>query len=213
MMQQAPFEIHVHGDIPLADHVSFDDVAEALRPVWLYAGAGGLESIMGSRYDEEPGILFQPDQQGLKICWTTLGDEQFRAVMEECCMALNELASTGAVIEVSIYPNVQDEEDDDEADEPDQADMEGEDFFMLFVGPTPAAILTVQRNMLVQDVVGMMERHFDMSELEGVVHEIDQLFEKRYASLVDSMQFGKPPPKGGAGSTGHGGGRKPRHLH
>jgi hypothetical protein len=64
----------------------------------------------------------------------------------------------------------------------------------------------------VQDVVHIMERHFDASELSGVVGAVDQLFTERFDALVSSMHLGKPP-RGHGGSSGHGGGRKPRHLH
>ena len=43
----------------------------------------------------------------------------------------------------------------------------------------------------------------------------DKLFERRIDSLVSSLEIGKPPrgSGGGHGGQGHGGGRKPRHLH
>ena len=105
----------------------------------------------------------------------------------------------------------------DEQDEDDAAsDMESrDDFIMLFVGPDPASIMQVQRDLLVQDVVSLMERHFDGAELGGVVAAIDTLFSQRFDDLVNSLQLGKPPrgSGGGSGGIGHGGGRKPRHLH
>ena len=119
-------------------------------------------------------------------------------------MNLNELAQTGAAIEVTFYDAEFDEEDE-ESDEESR-----DDFVMLFVGPDPAAIMQVQRDLLIQDVVNMMERHFDGAELGGVVAEIDKLFSQRFDDLVSSLQLGKPPRGSGGG---HGGGRKPRHLH
>jgi len=66
----------------------------------------------------------------------------------------------------------------------------------------------------VEDVVNLMERHFDASELGGVVAEIDRLFSQRFDALVSSLELGKPPRgSGGQGGGGHGGGRRPRHLH
>ncbi len=65
-------------------------------------------------------------------------------------------------------------------------------------------------------VINLMERHFDGSELGGVVAEIDKLFGQRFDALVNSLELGKPPRGlGGSGSgSGHGGGgRRPRHLH
>jgi uncharacterized membrane protein YgcG len=75
--------------------------------------------------------------------------------------------------------------------------------------------MQAQRDLLVHDVVNLMERHFDGSELSGVVAEIDKLFTQRFDNLVSSLDLGKPPrgPGGGGGSHGGGGGRRPRHLH
>ena len=30
----APFEIHVHGDVPLRQDVNFEQIQEALKPLW-----------------------------------------------------------------------------------------------------------------------------------------------------------------------------------
>jgi hypothetical protein len=125
-------------------------------------------------------------------------------------MSLNDLAEEGAAIEVTFY----DAEFDEEEAEPEEESRD--DFVMLFVGPTPAAIMQVQRDLLVQDVVNLMERHFDANELNGVVAEVDKLFSQRFDALVSSLELGKPPRGsggGGPGSGGHGGGRRPRHLH
>ena len=120
-------------------------------------------------------------------------------------MGLNEISSAGAPLEVSFYDTEYDEED------PAEGEEARDDFVMFFVGPTPAAIMQTQRDLLVQDVVHIMERHFDASELGDVVGAIDQLFTQRFDALVNSMQLGRPPR--GHGGSGHGGPRKPRHLH
>lgn len=204
-----PFEIHVHGEVPLKAGVSFEQVQEALKPLWKYAGARSLASAAGSAYEEEPGIKLETQKNLLQMCWTVPGDEDFRHALDEMCMALNDLAETGAPIEVTFY------DVDFEEDEEGSAEEARDDFAMYFVGPTPAAIMQVQRDLLVQDLIGLMERHFDGSELGEVVTAVDKLFEQRFDALVKSMQLGKPPRgHGGAqGGTGHGGGRKPRHLH
>jgi len=197
-----PFEIHVHGDIPLRDGVDYTHIQEALRPLWSYVGARSLIDAAASAYEEEPGIRFDTNERVLRLCWTIEGGEDFRLVIEEACMGLNDIAATGAVIEVSFY----DLEFDEEEAPPDAEARD--DFLMCFVGPTPAAIMQVQRDLLVQDVVNLMERHFDASELGGVVQAIDQLFANRFNAMVNSLQLGKPPRGGGS----HGGPRKPRHL-
>jgi hypothetical protein len=202
----APFEIHVHGDVPLRDDVVYQQIQDALKPLWQYAGARSLAAAAESAYEDEPGIRFDAEAHVLQMCWTVPGDDDFRQVIEEACMGLNEIASAGAPLEVSFYDT---EFDEEEAPEDEEA---RDDFMMCFVGPTPAAIMQVQRDLLVQDVVHVMERHFDASELGEVVTAIDTLFNQRFDALVNSMQLGKPP-RGHSGPSGHGGPRKPRHLH
>ena len=204
-----PFEIHVHGQVPLRADVTFEQLQDALKPLWKYAGARSLADGAASAYEEEPGIRFDAPEHLLELCWTVRGDEDFREALDEMCMSLNELAAQGAAIEVTFYDT--DFDEDDEESEADSRD----DFVMLFVGPNPAAIMQVQRDLLVQDVVNTMERHFDGAELGGVVAEIDKLFSQRFDALVSSLDIGKPPRGlgGGHGGFGHGGGRKPRHLH
>ena len=205
----ATFEIHVHGQLPLRPDVAFEQLEEALKPLWRYAGARSLTAASSSTYEDEPGIKFDAKEHLLQMCWTISGDDDFRQVLDEICMNLNELALSGAAIEVTFYDAEFDEEDQDSEEE------SRDDFVMLFVGPDPAAIMQVQRDLLVQDVINMMERHFDGSELAGVVAEVDKLFSQRFEDLVSSLQLGKPPrgSGGGHGGVGHGGGRKPRHLH
>jgi len=204
----APFEIHVHGQVPLRADVNIDQLQDALKPMWKYAGARSLSDGASSSYEDEPGIRFDLQEHLLQMCWTVAGDDDFRQALDEVCMNLNELADTGAAIEVTFY----DAEFDEEDGEPDSESKD--DFLMLFVGPNPAAIMQVQRDLLVQDVINMMERHFDGAELGGVVAEVDKLFAQRFDALVSSLEIGRPPrgPGGGHGG-GHGGGRKPRHLH
>jgi len=206
----APLEIHIHGQVTLRPDIVFGQLQDALKPLWKYTGARSLAEAADSSYEDEPGIKFDPQEHLLQMCWTVEGDDDFRQALDEMCMNLNDLAQTGAAIEVTFY----DTEFDD--DEEEDADAESrDDFVMLFVGPDPAAIMQVQRDLLVQDVVNLMERHFDGAELGGVVGEIDKLFGQRFDELVNSLQLGKPPrgSGGGHGGMGHGGGRKPRHLH
>ncbi len=208
--QHTPFEIHVHGEVPLREDVTFEQLQEALKPLWKYSGAKSLAAAAESAYEEEPGIRFDAQKHLLQMCWTVPGDDDFRQALDEMCMGLNELAQDGAPIEVTFYDADFDDDDEEGGDGEDARD----DFAMYFVGPTPAAIMQVQRDLLVQDTIGLMERHFDGSELGEVVAAIDKLFAQRFDALVNSMQLGRPP-RGPGGSSGgsHGGGRKPRHLH
>jgi hypothetical protein len=206
----APFEIHVHGEILLRDDVDFKALQEAAKPLWKYAGAKSLTEGAQSLYEEEPGIRFEAADHKLQLCWTVRGDEDFRQVLDDLCMNINEISAAGAQLEITFYDT--EFEDEDESRGAESRD----DFFILFVGPDPASIMQAQRDLLVQDVIGLMERHFDVSELSGVVQEIDKLFSERFSDLVSSLELGKPPrgsSGGGPQGGGHGGGRRPRHLH
>ena len=206
----APFEIHVHGEILLRDDVDFKALQEAAKPLWKYAGAKSLTEGAQSLYEEEPGIRFEAADHKLQLCWTVRGDEDFRQVLDDLCMNINEISAAGAQLEITFYDT--EFEDEDESRGAESRD----DFLILFVGPDPASIMQAQRDLLVQDVIGLMERHFDGSELSGVVQEIDKLFSERFSVLVNSLELGKPPRGSGGGGPqggGHGGGRRPRHLH
>ncbi len=207
-----PFEIHVHGEVPLRADVGFEQLQEALKPLWKYAGAKSLAAGAASVYEEEPGIRFDAPKHLLQMCWTVPGDEDFRQALDEMCMGLNDLAEIGAPLEVTFYDADFDEEDEGEDNDEDEA---RDDFVIYFVGPTPAAIMQVQRDLLVEDMIDLMERHFDGSELGEVVEAVDKLFAGRFDALANSMELGKPPRGlgGPQGGSGHGGGRKPRHLH
>ena len=43
-----PFEIHVHGEVPLRADVGFEQLQEALKPLWKYAGARSLAAAATS---------------------------------------------------------------------------------------------------------------------------------------------------------------------
>jgi hypothetical protein len=207
MATDLPFEIHVHGDIPLRDDVSYAQLQDALKPLWSYAGAKSLAKGAASSYEEEPGIRVDDQEKVLHMCWTVPANEDFRNCLDEMCMNLNELASGGAAIEISIYDAEYDEEDEEAGRE------SRDDFVMLFVGPTPGDIMQVQRDMLIDDVMAVMERHFERDEMGPVVAEIDKLFTNRFNAMISSLTIPRSMRGGGAGPGGHGGGRKPRHLH
>ena len=190
-----------------------DNFRTALRSLHGYRGIVAMiggNPCMHRNFEELCEIFRQevPNKQQRGL-WTN-NYFKHRQVIEETCMALNDLTASGAAIEVTFYDAQF--EDDAAEDGPDSAQAR-DDFVMYFVGPSPAAIMQVQRDLLVQDTIGLMERHFDSSELGEVVEAIDRLFERRFNDLVSSMQIGRPPRGSGGSSGGHGGGRKPRHLH
>jgi hypothetical protein len=89
------FEIHVHGAVPLREEVTFEQIQDALRSIWVYAGARSLREGADSFYEEEPGIRFDAKDHILQVCWTIKGEDDFRQALDEMCMALNDLTSAG----------------------------------------------------------------------------------------------------------------------
>lgn len=198
---EAAFEIHVHGEVILRPEVDSKALQDALEPIWRYAGASSLEGGAQSIYDTEPGIRFDRPDHALRMCWSVYGNDNFRQCVDDLCMNLNELAVAGAAVEVTFYDAQFDEEDAEAGRE------SRDDFLLLFVGPTPQAIMQAQRDLLVEDTVALMERHFDGAQLGGVVAEIDKLFANRLNALVDSLQIGQSL------RGGRGGNHRPRRLH
>ena len=195
---EAQFEIHVHGDIPIRPGVTYEQVAEALKPMWKYAGAKSLKDA-GSLFDEEPGIEYDAQKRVLALCWTCEGNEDFQNVLDEACSAICDLSSEGAGIEVSFFDN-----DDDD----------GQDTFgLLFVGPSPEAIHETQRLYMQEDLTRLLERHFDKGEMSEVVDAVNRLFARRLVSITQGQKLARVDfPSGGGGHGGSKGGGK-RHLH
>lgn len=209
----APFEIHVHGNISLQPGVRPQDVQAALKPLWQYAGAGSLREGSVSQYEEEPGICFNTTKNTLHICWTVRGNDDFRHIIDEICLNVNELTSVASVLEVSFY----DTEFENDNHSTEHKEGSRDDFMLIFVGPTPAAIMQKQRDFLVRDVTSLMERHFSTTELDEIIHQVDKLFSRRFDALVASLELGKPPKNLSTSSTNEAhlqnGHDKPRHLH
>ena len=192
---QAQYEIHVHGDIPIKPGTTFKQVEDAVRPLWRYAGARSLADAP-SIFDEEPGIAYDAHKHVLAICWTVEGNADFQNALDEACAAMCDLSSEGAGIEVSYYDN----DDEDGRDE----------FGLIFVGPTPEAIHETQRQFMLEDVSRLLERHFDKGEMVEVIDAVNRLFAKRLLSIAQGQKLTRFELPSGGGNT-HGGGK--RHLH
>ncbi len=193
--EYAQYEIHVHGDIPIKPGVTFNQVEDALKPLWKYAGARSLTDAP-SLFEEEPGISYDAHKHVLGVCWTVEGNADFQNALDEACAGVCDLSSEGAGIEVSYYDN------DDE---------EGRDEFgLIFVGPTPEAIHETQRQFMLEDVTRLLERHFDRGEMVEVIDSVNRLFAKRLLSIAQGQKLTRFELPSGGGGT-HGGGK--RHLH
>ena len=166
MIQLGPqYEIHLHGDIPLRHDVVLEQVEQALSPLWRFCDANSFDECAKSFYIDEPGLVYHREEHLLSMCWTVQGDDSFDESIQELCQGLSLLAREGAPVEVSYV----DLDDDESVDE----------YHLFFVGPTQTSIIRAQRDLLIKETMDLMERHFEATQLGGVVAEIDRLFEER----------------------------------
>jgi len=165
-------EAHVHGTIPLRSETTLSQVETALRPWLRYIDEDSLVDAR-SVYEDEPGVVFDAKGKTLEICWTGDVGRGFRELIEEALQALCPYAESAVEIEVSYYH-------DDGQDE----------FGMVFVGPTPESIHERQKARMIDDVSGMLARHFTEAEIGEVAALVNQLFERNWTEKTGSAQSG-----------------------
>ena len=152
-------EVHVHGSIFLCKGVRLPQVDQALRP-WLdyldvdtIADAHSLER-------EEPGIGFDSKERVVNICWTGEVGRSFQGRLSEAFHNLGPLSEYASEVEVTYYPEGGEDE-----------------FYQMFVGPTPESIHEFRRQCVVEDVSSLLSRHLGKPEVEQVAALINQLFD------------------------------------
>lgn len=167
-------EVHVHGSIFLCKGVRLSQVDQALRP-WLdyldvdtIADAHSLER-------EEPGIGFDPKERVVNICWTGEVGRSFQGRLSEAFHNLGPLSEYASEVEVTYYPEGGDDE-----------------FYQMFVGPTPAAIHEFRRQCVVEDVSNLLLRHLGKDEVEQIGTLINQLFDATAATREQTADENAP---------------------
>ena len=157
-------EVHVHGNVFLGRGVRLSQVEHALKP-WLeyldvetIAEAHSLER-------EEPGLQFDTRERTVNICWTGEVGRNFHAQLGEAFQNLGPLTEYASEVEVTYYPE------------------NGEDeFYQMFVGPTPEAIHEFRRQCVTEDISAMLARHLGKAEVEQVTALVNQLFDQDWAT-------------------------------
>jgi len=160
-------EVHVHGSVFLCKGVRLSQIDQALR-TWLdyldvdtIADAHSLER-------EEPGISYDPKERVVNICWTGEVGRSFQSRLTESFHNIGPLAEYASEVEVTYYPEGGDDE-----------------FYQIFIGPSPQAIHDFRRQCVVEDVSTMLARHLGKAETEQVSALIHKLF--------DTGAVNKPP--------------------
>lgn len=169
-----PTEVHVHGYLELVEGVSKHQVEQALRPLLEELDVEQLSEVKSLEPDQ-PGFHFDSRNWTLEICCTLEVRRNFLSVLEAAMQMLGRLVENAAPIEISTYY-------EDGRDE----------FQLLFVGPTPAAILDAQRREMLADIEDLLARQFNPQAVNEVLGLVDKLFRKpgSMLSASDTPQAG-----------------------
>ena len=152
-------EVHVHGNIFLGRGVRLSQIEHALKPWLEYLDIDTLAEAHSIERDE-PGIQFDSRERTVNVCWTGEVGRSFHARLAEAFQSIGPLTEYASEIEVTYYPE------------------SGEDeFYQMFVGPTPEAIHEFRRQCVVEDVSNLLSRHLGKSETDQVAALINQLFD------------------------------------
>ena len=157
-------EVHVHGSIFLGRGVRLSKVEHALRP-WLEYMDVETIAEAPSLEREEPGIVFDPRERTVNICWTGEVGRSFHAKLAEAFQNIGSLTEYASEVEATYYPE------------------NGEDeFYQLFIGPTLEAIHEFRRQCVIEDVSVMLSRHLGKGEVDQVTALVSQLFDQDWAT-------------------------------
>ena len=157
-------EVHVHGSVFLGRGVRLSQIEHALRPWLEYLDVGAIAEA-ASVEREEPGVQFDPRERTINICWTGDVGRNFHNQITEAFQNLGPLTEYASEVEVTYYPE------------------NGEDeFYQLFVGPTPEAIHEFRRQCVIEDVAAMLARHLGKAGVDQVTTLLNQLFDQDWAA-------------------------------
>lgn len=167
-------EVHVHGNIFLARGVRLTQVENALRP-WLdYLDVDTIAEAV-SLEREEPGLQFDTRERTLSICWTGEVGRSFQARLAEAFQNIGPLTEYASEIEVTYYPENGEEE-----------------FYQMFVGPTPEAIHEFRRQCVIEDVAALLRRHLGQAEVDQATALVSQLFDQDWEARKAAGEIAAP---------------------
>ena len=157
--RQMHMEVHIHGSIFLCKGVRLTQVEQALRPWLEYLDVDTLAEAK-SLEREEPGLAFDTRERTLNICWTGDVGRNFHDKLTEAFGNIGQLTEYASEVEVTYYPEHADDE-----------------FYQMFVGPSPEAIHEFRRQCVVEDISGILTRHVGPEGVSQVVSLVNKLFE------------------------------------
>jgi hypothetical protein len=165
-------EVHVHGYIELVEGVSRRQVESTLLPLLNYLDVEHLKELKSLEPDQ-PGFVFSDNNWTLEMCCTLEVGRNFFSALEQAMLALGRLVEKATAIEIIFYH-------EDGRDETQ----------LMFVGPSPEAILDAQRRHMLEDVSALLARHFKQEAVDEVLAVINNLFqrESKAPNQVDTSE-------------------------
>ena len=94
---QRPFEIHVHGQVPLRADAGYEQLQEALKPLWTCAGARSLADGAASVRGKSQVSSSMPRVTCCSCAGRYVGMRIFVSHWMKC-MSLNDLVEQGAAV-------------------------------------------------------------------------------------------------------------------
>jgi hypothetical protein len=168
-------EVHVHGYLELVEGITNRKVESALRPLLQYLDVEHLKEVQSLEPDQ-PGFAFNDRNYTLEMCCTLEVGRNFLPSLEQAMQALGKLVENAAAIEIITY---HEDEDRDETQ-------------LMFVGPTPEAILDAQRRYMLEDVSALLSRHFKQEAVDEVLALVGDLFRREQKAVARSTDQEEP---------------------
>ena len=169
-------ETHVHGYIELVEGVTRRQVETALHPLLSNQDVEHLSELKSLEPDQ-PGFVFDERNYTLEMCCTLDVGSDFFQSLEEGMLALGRLVENATAIEVIAYH-------DDGRDESQ----------LMFVGPSPEAILDAQRRYMLEDVSALLSRHFKQDAVDEVLSLVSDLFRREQQQTSSPVEAASEQP-------------------
>jgi hypothetical protein len=185
-------EVHVHGSLFLRHGVSLTQVEAALARLLDYLDADNFAEIKSFEPDE-PGFAFDSNERVLDICWTGEVGRNFAHILQESLLDSGPLLEQACEIEVTFY-----------------YDDGRQEYQLCFTGPTPEAVHAAQRKRMVDDVVGLVSRHFGKEDVAEVEALMNRLFDRDWENQATQGDAAAVDFEEKSGSLIH---FRKRHLH
>lgn len=182
-------EVHVHGSLYLRKGTTLAQLEAGLRQWLEYLDVENI-SEMASLEPSEPGVSYDQSARVLDICWTGEVGRSFQRALQETLVHMGPLLEHASEIELTFYH-------EDGRDE----------YQLIFAGPSAESIHQAQRRRMVEDVAGLLSRHFGPAEVGRVETLLNELFDHDWANKASEPEADFQP----SGSLIHFRGKK--HLH